>query len=1123
MTTLLADMLRMPAVEAGPLADAIDARTNGNPYDTVELVNALRRDGALTPTADDWAWDAGTLRRHLGAGDVIDLLHARIDTLPLGTRRLLEAMACLGGELPIPVLATATAMAPEIAEKTLLPALEDGLLVMVAETGDVRFRHDRVQQAALARVDPSRRVADRLQLARRLAARPRFGHLAAEQYLHGVAHLTDPAEIDRVIQLFRAAAAHARSLAGHVQVEQYMAAATELARDAQVDSDMLVDLATERHAALFNLGRSDEVDQVFDWITELTTDPLRVAPATWVQISSLTDTGRPGAALALGRDLLGRLGLPPPEGPEATGAAIGAGTAAMYGWAGHGDAEQDLARPEYDDPIASALARTIDRLLMPAYWADHATMAWLIVESARMWADHGPHPVLIGMLGHAPVVTVSAGEDYRTGATLARRALVVGEARGYEPATSQGRFWYVMNAGPWWDPLETVVQEARRAREGLIRGGELHFVPHSFYPCLTALTDCAATLEDLSVEVDAALAVSARNSNEVAEVAFLSMRQLIRALHGETDEPGGFTDAVFDEAAHLARLAHNPPAAMTFHYLRAMSAALFDDAQALERHSAAAMELLPFATANYPSAVIRLIRGLALANRARATEDDADRSALLAELAQLRAWMDARAADAPSNFRHLVSLLDAERAWAEGRFEAAAVAFDTARRQVGERRRPWHEALITERAARFHLDRGIRLGGLSLLAEALAVYAAWGADGKVADLEASFPGLPAAATGWAPGGTRAGIRRSGVMSSTQIDLLGVLKASQALSSETNLDRLRHRVGEVLSALTGATAVQLVLWNHDAQAWFVPSAEAGEPALSLQAAADRRLLPLSAFHYTERTREPLVVDDVTQDYRFNRDPYLAAMDICSLLLVPILNRGELPGVLILENRLSRAAFSSDRLDTVMLIAGQLAVSLDNALLYASLEQKVAERTDALAEANTRLQVLSITDPLTGLANRRRMADVLEAEWQRAQVTGQPMAVAMVDVDHFKPYNDLYGHPAGDLCLRRIAAILNECVRSTDLVVRYGGEEFMLILPGADARAAQEVAQRARDAVVALQQPHQQSDLGVVTVSIGVTSAHPSAHLSPEELIEAADHQLYSAKRAGRNQVRVGQVS
>ena len=225
------------------------------------------------------------------------------------------------------------------------------------------------------------------------------------------------------------------------------------------------------------------------------------------------------------------------------------------------------------------------------------------------------------------------------------------------------------------------------------------------------------------------------------------------------------------------------------------------------------------------------------------------------------------------------------------------------------------------------------------------------------------------------------------------------------------------------------------------------------------------------------------------------------------------------MLLLENRLTRRAFSMGRLDAVLLIAGQLTVSIDNALVYASLERKVAERTEELAEANHRLELLAVTDALTGLPNRRRLSDTLEAEWLRALRSGEPIGLAMIDIDNFKKYNDHYGHQGGDECLRLVARTVQASVRGTDLVARYGGEEFCIVMPGVNADAALVVAERARRSVAELCEPHAGADIGIVTISIGVTASVPMGGL-PDQLIKVADEGLYEAKRAGRNRVAVG---
>ncbi|CAM5206072.1 diguanylate cyclase OS=Castellaniella defragrans (strain DSM / CCUG 39792 / 65Phen) OX=1437824 GN=BN940_01901 PE=4 SV=1 [Castellaniella denitrificans] len=184
----------------------------------------------------------------------------------------------------------------------------------------------------------------------------------------------------------------------------------------------------------------------------------------------------------------------------------------------------------------------------------------------------------------------------------------------------------------------------------------------------------------------------------------------------------------------------------------------------------------------------------------------------------------------------------------------------------------------------------------------------------------------------------------------------------------------------------------------------------------------------------------------------------------------------------------------------------------------LERQVAERTQALVQANQRLVGLSLTDGLTGLANRRHFDEVLAREGDRSRRDRRPMSLLMLDVDWFKHYNDQYGHPAGDVVLCQIARILLESVRRPgDLAARYGGEEFAVILPGLDVHAAEGMAERIRARVEALAITHAHGLSGRVTISVGVAEMDLDDAHGAETLVGRADAALYRAKAGGRNRV------
>ena len=183
----------------------------------------------------------------------------------------------------------------------------------------------------------------------------------------------------------------------------------------------------------------------------------------------------------------------------------------------------------------------------------------------------------------------------------------------------------------------------------------------------------------------------------------------------------------------------------------------------------------------------------------------------------------------------------------------------------------------------------------------------------------------------------------------------------------------------------------------------------------------------------------------------------------------------------------------------------------------LEHKVAERTRELREANATLQELSSRDALTGLHNRRHFDEQLIREYVRGYRHQQPVSLIIADIDHFKAFNDQYGHLVGDDCLRAVAGMMSECVtRGGDLLARYGGEEFCILLPGTDLAGARAVAERVREKVAASEYMVKGKQVPL-TISLGVAAMIPSTSEDAEALIRQADHALYEAKKRGRDQV------
>ncbi|MDR7521703.1 MAG: GAF domain-containing protein [Armatimonadota bacterium] len=248
-------------------------------------------------------------------------------------------------------------------------------------------------------------------------------------------------------------------------------------------------------------------------------------------------------------------------------------------------------------------------------------------------------------------------------------------------------------------------------------------------------------------------------------------------------------------------------------------------------------------------------------------------------------------------------------------------------------------------------------------------------------------------------------------------------------------------------------------------------------------------------WVARMGTPLVVDDVLSDARYVRRDERTRSE----LAVPLIAEGKVLGVINVEST-RLAAFGQRDLRLLTTLASYAVMAIQNARLY--------EQASRLA----------ITDGLTELYNHRYLHDTLERIVERARREGQPIGLIMLEIDHFKRYNDTYGHRSGDEALRTVAALLRRGSRPSDIVARYGGDEFMVILPGAGKAAVQETAERLRRAVEAYPLVLANGTITTVTLSVGV-AAYPQDGQTVDALVEAVDRAQYLAKRSGGNKVHV----
>ena len=321
----------------------------------------------------------------------------------------------------------------------------------------------------------------------------------------------------------------------------------------------------------------------------------------------------------------------------------------------------------------------------------------------------------------------------------------------------------------------------------------------------------------------------------------------------------------------------------------------------------------------------------------------------------------------------------------------------------------------------------------------------------------------------------------------------ISEINSTLELDKVLDLIIQKAIQVVKAERGS----LMLFDHKKEELYIKSSV----RLSKKTVSVVRIKPGEGVAgWVFKEGKPLLVKEGEKDPRFKKFEE-EEEELKSVISVPLKIKNKVIGVINADDKREGDFFSIDDLNLFSTFANQAAIAIQNAQLHQEVKQQ------------------AITDGLTGLYNFRYFQERLEEEVKRAQRFKRPLALIMADIDHFKKFNDTYGHLKGNKVLKSLANILRSNIREVDIVARYGGEEFIIILPEADREEAEKIAERIRSKVekcnFADEKNHPERK---ITISLGITSCFQE-NITPQGLVQKVDQALYQAKRKGRNRVEV----
>lgn len=1146
---LVADALRCEPDTSRVLSEMLFHRAQGNPFFTNELLRQLHAQGAIwsDSSSGQWHWQLDRASWEQTSHGVVEFMLDNLRRLPDETQKALQLAACIGNTFTLQTLATiyehtvaetAQALLPALKQYTVLPLHSDYRLARhqqeeLSLNPNYRFQHDRVQQAAYNLIATEELPRVHLSVGRLMLQRC-GGDVADDELIDIVNHLnlgrvliqSDEARL-QLAEFNLRAGGRARQSSAYQQALEYLRVAEELLPGdawSRMPS-LMATLAAEMQLCLYLTGSTEEADHWLEKMLDHAESSLHRADILAIRTRQNATLGRMEASIHAAIEGLALLGVNFTEHPSQHDVDMERQRVQEY-LAGR-DITDLVDAPIIEDPATLAAMRLLMEIFAAAFLSGSKLFSYLVLKAVNLALHRGNCPE--SAFAYAAYGMLLCGEldEPAVGYQYAKVGLAINERLDDLSLRARVIYVYAMFVHHWSNHWATLTPWFRKGIEAGYQSGDLLYLAYSAQDCV---------IWDPGMDLETARQQHEENLEIVRECAYQDsldsgslFLQMQRNFLGDTLTPSSLSSADFDDQACLDAMSQRQfMTGIANHYIYSAEINLLYGNYEQALHFVRKQDKLIKSAMSLPQLVrFYIVAYLTLTSLFPAmskAEQHTTRQRLEQDLARMTRWAD----NCEENFRHLQWLMTAELARLDGNHDAALAHYDAAIDTARAHGFLHDEASAFERAARHLLALGKRRSAEGYLRGAHGVYNRWGAQRKVEQLEEEFPVLRE----W----VQAHLNQPGSHLSS-LDLASVMKASREISGEMVLDQLLQKTLAILLENAGGQWGCLIVraeGTFRVEAAILPDqqpllADIPEHSTLPDHQGNPLALPMSVISQVFQRSEAVVLHDAVAEGPFVNDPYTVHLHPRSVLCVPIV-RERFEAAVYMENNLTDAVFTDERVELIQLLAAQAAVAIENARLYTQvqdhsriLEEKVVERTAELEKLNEELQRLADRDGLTGVANRRSGDAYLKDTWLRLRRQPQPLSVIMLDVDHFKHFNDNYGHQMGDDCLIRVAETLQgQLQRSTDMVARYGGEEFMLILPNTDENGALQVAENARLAIEALDIRHDHSTArDCITVSVGCATIVPDEKSSLDELVFAADEALYKAKESGRNRIHAAE--
>jgi len=963
---LLQDTLRNNA--SNTLADLVYQKTQGNAFFTHQFLHTLYEEELLSFEQQQWHWDITQIAAKNITDNVVELMANKINKLPQETSEILQLAACIGNQFDLPILTIISELDQQETAKKLQPAIVEGLVQPLDEKSQFKFLHDRVQQAAYARIDSEQKKTVHLTIGRLLLKNTLANILEDKvfdiivHFNHSLELIDNQAEQFEVARLNLIAGKKAKAATAYNSALQYLKVGEKCLNPTswQQCYDFTLDLYKKLAEIEFLNGNFEQSEQIIRQTVQQVKTPLEKAEVLHMLIVQYTLSALYPKAIQTGQQALALLGIELAEDNfeqvrnqemNKNKEIIGDRTIASL---------FDL--PIMTNPIYQTAVKILITMGPPCYRSHQKLWAVIVSKVVNLTLIHGnvpqvgySHTAYGGLLGYV-------WNDYTTGAEFGHLATRLMHEKFADSSASQSVFCLMIGSSlrHWSRPLKEASVDYNQAYQIGLDSGNLQYAVYAFGHNMYCRFYQGVNLPELLQEINGYLTFCLSRKNQwgidLMEAGIMVILNIMGDIKNKTTV---FCKPELTEAQFLARCeAHENIQVLCIFYIM-KTGSLY-----LHGHFTEALDSIREAEQRF---ITVATQGLLLSAEHRFNES----FVLLALYPQVsvelqtdywkkieanqslaKIWAD----NCPENYQHRYFLVAAEMACINGKDLEAIDLYDQAIISARDNGFIQNEAIANELAAKFWLNKNKEEFAQIYLRKAYYCYQQWGAIAKVKQLEEKYPQLLTTTLNQNID-TSHTVMSSNVTQfqiSKTLDIDSIAKAAQILAGEIVLSKLLEKMMSIVIENAGAERGFLLL--PQAEQWFIEAEGAIDKVTVLKSQPVNKYLPEAIISYVAHTQENVWLDNASQEGLYIENSYIKAHQTQSVLCFPIIYQQQLRAILYFENNLTTGAFTPQRLKVLTMLSSQIAISLENAQVMANLDARVKERTTQL---NTKVKELTKT--------------------------------------------------------------------------------------------------------------------------------------------------------------------